>query len=60
MSEEMKYFAAATEKRPPLARAEHMAKGAVAEGVQCHLGRRRQVELTTYELGEWEEHLVQG
>jgi hypothetical protein len=56
----MKYFAAATEKRPPLARAEHVAKGAVAEGVQCHLGRRRQVELTTYELGEWEEHLVQG
>jgi hypothetical protein len=62
MLEEMKYFAAAREKRSPTARAEYLAKGALAEGARCYLGRRRQDgadELITYEPGEWEELLAQ-
>src|ERR1700759_3183769 len=30
------------QERSPTARAKHMAKGALTEGAQCHLGRRRQ------------------
>jgi hypothetical protein len=40
--EEMKYFGAATGRSGHLPHELSMAKGALAESVQCHLGRRRQ------------------